>query len=258
MYHYFVKKNIMQKKIKVEIVIPIFNEELELENNISKLTSSLKKNLSRYNWYITIADNASTDHSLEIAKKLAKKYPYVGFIHLSQKGRGRAVKKTWRESKADVLVYMDVDLSTDLKSLVPLISSLTKGFDIAIGSRLLSSSKVLNRPLKREILSRGYNILIKLFFRTHFSDAQCGFKGVTKKMVNNLIPYIKDNAWFFDSELLILGEKLDYKIFEVPVLWVDNPGSTVRVLKTVYGDLAGLWRLFWERPWRKIIRKDKE
>ena len=133
-----------------------------------------------------------------------------------------------------------------------MLVALKNGFDISIGSRLLPKSKVVKRPLKREILSRVYNILIHLLFDVHFSDAQCGFKAVTKRVVKRLIPHIRDNAWFFDSELLIVGEKSGYKIFEEPVYWVDNPGSTVRVLGTVTGDLKGLWRLFTTRPWEKI------
>ena len=243
----------MAKKHKIEVVIPIYNEEEELAANIKKLYAFLNKKLTSYYWHITIADNASTDGSLTIAKKLSKDLSHVGYIHLDQKGRGRAVKKAWRKSSADILVYMDVDLSTDLNNLPPLIAALSKGYDIGIGSRLLPASKVIRRPLKREILSRGYNILIKLFFQTRFSDAQCGFKGVTRRVVDKLIPKISDNAWFFDSELLIVGEKMGYKIYEEPVRWFDNPGSTVRVLKTVTGDLAGLWRLFWTRPWRVIV-----
>ncbi len=239
----------MAKKISIEVVIPIYNEEEELEENVLKLYSFLKKQFTDYDWHICIADNASTDKSLSIAKKISKKYSRIGYIHLNQKGRGRAVKEAWKKSQADILVYMDADLSTDLKNLPPMINALTKGSDIGIGSRLLPASRVVSRPLKREILSRGYNILIKLFFQTHFSDAQCGFKAVTKRVVKELLPKIIDNAWFFDSELLIVGEKLDYSIYEQPVKWVDNPGSTVRVLKTVYGDLSGLWRLYWTRPW---------
>ncbi len=245
----------MAKRYSLKIVIPIYNEEAELETNITKLHSFLKNNLKIYNWHITIADNASTDRSLVIAKKLTKIYPEISYMHLAKKGRGRAVKKVWRESKDDILAYMDADLSTNLSNLPPLLSALTSGYDIAIGSRLLSQSSVAKRPLKREILSRGYNILIKVFFGITFSDAQCGFKAVTKRVVKVLVPNIKDNAWFFDSELLIIGEKLGYKIYEEPVVWVDNPGSTVRVLKTVYGDLSGLWRLFWDRPWNQLKKK---
>lgn len=240
----------MVKQSFVEVVIPVYNEEKELKENTLKLYSFLKRNFKKYRWQITIADNASTDGTLKIAKALSKQYSRIKYIHLSFKGRGRAVKKAWQESKADVVSYMDVDLSTDLSNFLPLVNSLIKGkYDIAIGSRLLPDSQVIARPLKREILSRGYNLIIKLLFQVGFSDAQCGFKAVTKQVVKNLLPLIKDDAWFFDSELLIVGEKLGYKIYEQPVKWVDNPGSTVRVLKTVFGDLKGLLRLFITRPW---------
>lgn len=242
----------MGKKTSVEIVIPVYNEEMELEDNIGKLHSFLTKHLSSFPWHITIADNASTDASFSIAKKLSKKYPEVGVFHLPEKGRGRAVKAVWSESRADILAYMDVDLSTRLESIDPLITALAQGYDIAIGSRLLPTSTVVKRPLKREILSRGYNLLIKLLFSTKFSDAQCGFKGITRKAAGNLLPYIADNEWFFDSELLIISEKLGYKVYEEPVYWVDNPGSTVRVLKTVTGDVKGLLRLWLTRPWKGI------
>lgn len=240
------------KKYSVEIVIPIYNEEEELTRNITKLHSFAKSELSVYDWSITIADNASSDNSFAEAKKLARSKSLIKCLHLDKKGRGRAVKKAWRQSASDILIYMDVDLSTDLKSLLPLIHSLEKNYDIALGSRLLTGSRVINRPIKREILSRIYNILIKVFFKVHFSDAQCGFKGVTRNVVDKLIPFIKDDAWFFDSELLIIGEKVGLKIYEEPVRWIDNPGSTVRVLSTITGDLSGLWRLFWERPWKKL------
>lgn len=243
------------KKKSVEIVIPIYNEEKELAGSIGKLYSFAVQKLTSYNWHITIADNASTDKSFQFAQKLSRTKPHLGCLHLDRKGRGRAVKKAWRESGADVLIYMDVDLSTDLKSLLPLIRALENRYDIGIGSRLLPRSQVVNRPLKREILSRIYNILIKTFFRVHFSDAQCGFKGVTREVVNKLLPYIKDDAWFFDSELLIVGEKDGFKIYEEAVRWVDNPGSTVRVLSTVRGDLEGLWRLFIEKPWKNLRLK---
>lgn len=245
----------MAKKSSVEIVIPIYNEEEELSTSIRKLHAYLTKNLSSYKWNITIADNASIDNSLAIANNLGKTLLHISVVHINQKGRGKAVKKVWLKSNCNYLIYMDVDLSTDLLSLKPLISSLENGYDIAIGSRLLPESKVSQRPLKREILSRVYNILIKIGFQTNFSDAQCGFKAMTKRAAHQLLPRIADNAWFFDSELLIVAEKSGYRIFEVPVKWVDNPGSTVRVLGTVKGDLLGLWRLICTRPWRSESKK---
>jgi len=240
------------KKSSVEVVVPIFNEEKELADSVKKLRSYLSKNLTSFKWHITIADNASTDNSLSIAKSLAKTLSGVGFLYLPEKGRGRAVKTAWGKSACDYLAYTDVDLSTDLKNLPPMLHALSNGYDIAIGSRLLAQSKVVKRPLKREILSRGYNILIRFLFGVRFSDAQCGFKAVTRRVVKELIPYIVDDAWFFDSELLIVADKSGYKIYEEPVYWIDNPGSTVRVLGTVTGDLMGLWRLITTRPWRKI------
>ncbi len=239
-----------EKKLKVEIVLPVYNEEKELEEHTLRLRDFLKRALFGFSWQITIADNASTDKTPEIGRQLAEAYDGVAFFRLGEKGRGRAVKKAWAESGADILAYMDIDLSTDLKHFPPLIKSLTDDYDIAIGSRLLPGAIVKGRTLKREIISRTYNFLIKSIFWIKFSDAQCGFKAITKKVAFNLIPKIQDNEWFFDSELLIVGEKSGYKIYEEPVTWVDNPGSTVRVLGTIQGDLKGLWRLFCQRPWK--------
>lgn len=233
----------------VDIVVPVYNEEVELEENIKKLRSFLLENLKNYNWKIIIADNASTDKTLAIAKKLSYDLSAVSFLHLDQKGRGRAIKKAWGESKADFVAYMDVDLSTDLAHFPNIIKALNNGYDIAIGSRLLPKSKVIGRTLKREIISRCYNLMIKLAFFTKFHDAQCGFKAATRKVVDNLFPILEDNEWFLDSEMLIVGEKAGYKIFEEPVKWVDNQGSTVKVMKTARGDIDGLVRLFLKRPW---------
>lgn len=235
----------------VDIVIPVYNEEEELENNIYNLKDFLERNLSGWQWQIVIADNASIDKTPEIGKKIASKNPQIKYLRLPQKGRGRAIKKAWGESKADVRAYMDVDLSSQLKHFPPLINSLINGYDIAIGSRLLPKSVVKGRTLKRDIISRCYNLLIKLLFFTKFSDAQCGFKAVTREVANKLVKNLVDNEWFLDSELLILGEKSGYKIYEEPVTWIDNPGSTVKVMKTASGDLKGLWRLFKTKPWRK-------
>lgn len=235
---------------RVEIAIPIYNEERELEHNILKLYNFCQKNLKNYVWHIVIADNASEDKSPSIGQALAKKYQEVDYFYLADKGRGRAVKRVWLDYPADIYAYMDVDLSTDLSHFPALLEALNSGYDIAIGSRLLPESRVTNRTLKREILSRVYNALIKILFQTHFSDAQCGFKAITGQAARRLIPRIDDNDWFFDSELLIIGEKSGYKIYEEPILWIDNAGSTVRVLKTVTGDLQGLWRLWWTKPWQ--------
>jgi len=240
------------KKPKVEITIPVYNEEEELEKNITILSNYCEKNLSMYDWHITIADNASTDNTPVIAATFAKKNSRISLLRLEQKGRGRAVKKSWSNSHADFCVYMDLDLSTDLFHLPTLIKALQKGYDIAIGSRLAKGAKVEGRTIIREITSRALNFFfIQIFFNTHFTDAQCGFKAVTKNVVENLIPKIQDNSWFFDGELLIVGEKSGYKIYEVPVHWVDNPGSTVRLMTTIFGDIKAMSRLLITKPWQK-------
>jgi glycosyltransferase involved in cell wall biosynthesis len=238
-------------KHTVEITIPVYNEEEELEKHILKLCDYCQANLDKYEWKITIADNASSDNTPIIASKLSKLNPQISLFRLEEKGRGRAVKRAWSSSGSDFCCYMDLDLSTDLKHLPNLLSALENGYDIAIGSRLAKGAKVEGRTVLREITSRTLNFFfIKFWFRTHFTDAQCGFKAVTREVVNELIPDIKDNDWFFDGELLIVGEKRGYKIFEEPVHWVDNPGSTVRLVSTITGDIKVMWRLLRTKPWK--------
>ncbi len=244
------------KKNKVEIVIPVYNEENELESNINKLFEFCKKNLNSLDWHITIADNASSDNTPVVASKLTKLSSSISHFRLEQKGRGRAVKRVWSQSKADYYVYMDLDLSTDLVHLPNIIKALENGYDLAVGSRLSEGSVVEGRTWVRELTSRTLNFLfIQIFFQTHFTDAQCGFKAVTRNVVDNLIPYMRDNGWFFDGELLIVAEKSGYKIYEEPVHWVDNPGSTVRLISTIWGDIKVMWRLMRERPWVKLKKK---
>lgn len=245
----------MQKKVAV--VIPVYNEELDLPRNIPVLHEFLKDNLKKLAWEIIIADNGpSKDRTKEVSRALEKKFSGVRYICIPRPARGGALNEIWSTAKADYLAYMDMDLSSDLKYFPKLISALENGADIAIGSRLARGSKVYGRTLTREIMSRGYNILIKLFFWTSFKDAQCGFKAITKSAALTLLPHIEDRAWFFDSELLIVGEKSGFKVAEVPIVWRDDPNSTVKVAKTAWGDIRGLWRIFWSQPWKKI-KNDK-
>ncbi len=238
------------RKPTLNAVIPVYNEEKELADSVRKLVSFLDSNLKDFAWRIVIADNASTDATYEIATSLARKHPQVKAEHLTEKGRGRAVKFVWQKYKSDVNAYMDVDLSTDLKHFPPLVRSILKGADIAIGTRNARGANVQGRNLLRTITSKVYIFLIKLFFWVHFSDAQCGFKAVSRRVVDEVVPTVVDNDWFFDTELLVLAEKSGFTIYEEPVTWIDNPGSTVRVLKTAQGDLEGLWRIFVTKPWQ--------
>ncbi len=227
----------------VEVVIPVYNEEKDLPRSIASLHGFLERHLP-YKWRILVADNGSTDSTLTTAQRLSQEYPRVACLHLEQKGRGRALLKAWLQSDADIVSYMDVDLATDLEAFPKLVDAIAKeGYDIAIGSRLLPGAQVINRTLKREITSRSYNLLIKAMFLVRFRDAQCGFKAISHKAAQRLLPLIKDRGWFFDSELLILAEKNGYRTKEVPVKWTDDPDSRVNVVKTAYGDLKGLLRL---------------
>ncbi len=242
----------MDKKPKLNIVLPVYNEEEELAEHTETLIRYLKSDLKDFSWIITIADNASTDKTLTVANKLSKKYSEVTVLHMDQKGRGRAVKAAWLGTAADIHCYMDIDLSTDLKHLPALVRSLIRGYDISIGTRNAQGSRVYGRSLLRTITSKAYILMIKSIFFVQFSDAQCGFKAITNEAAKKILPLLKDDEWFFDSELLIVAEKLGYRIYEEHVTWIDNPGSTVRVVKTAQGDIEGLLRLFWQRPWRKV------
>lgn len=226
----------------VNVTIPVFNEEVRLAASMPKLHWFLCEHC-RFPFEIVIADNASTDRTLEVARSFADTHQTVRVMHLAEKGRGRAVKHSWSASRADILSYMDVDLSTDLAAFPPLIEALHGGsYDLAVGSRRLKSS-LTTRGLKREIISRCYMLLVKILFQTKFSDAQCGFKAITRSAATALLPLVEDNGWFMDTELLILAEKLGYRIFDLPVRWVDDPDSRVRIWSTALGDIKGLVRV---------------
>jgi len=225
----------------IDIVIPVYNEERALPRSVVILAEFLRDNL-RSPWQIIIADNASTDGTRSVSEMLCEKYAGINYLHIPQKGRGRALKAAWLDSKADIVSYMDVDLATDLAHFPELIKSLEEGYHVAIGSRLSKGSRV-TRGFKREFVSRGYNLLIRSMFFTGFQDAQCGFKAMTRRAAEEIVTKIENNNWFFDTELLILAEKNGYRIKEVPVKWTDDPDSRVRIARTAYEDLKGLLRL---------------
>jgi len=225
----------------VDIVIPAYNEEKQLPRSILILHNFLKQHLTNP-WSIVIVDNGSSDQTLSVAEMLSNKYSGVTYIHIPQKGRGRALRHAWLESKADIVSYMDVDLSTNLVHLPKLVEAIEEGSTIAVGSRLTNGSRV-KRSLKREIISRAYNLLIRSLFRTRFHDAQCGFKALSRSTARIILPLVQNNEWFFDSELLIIAAKSGLEIREIPVDWVEDPDSRVRILSTAWEDIKGLLRL---------------
>ncbi len=229
--------------MKLLVTIPVYNEEKALPVSIPALHAFLREHLADYDWTIEIADNASIDRTPEVSRKLTGEFDRVQYLRLEQKGRGRALKKSWTESDADIVSYMDVDLSTNLESFPPMVHALAhEGYDIGTGSRLMKGANT-KRSFKRELISRTYNLMVKAMFFTRFSDAQCGFKAVTRQVVNVLLPHIEDNVWFFDSELLIIGEKSGYRIFDVPVKWIEDLDTRVKIVKTATDDIKGLLRV---------------
>ena len=227
---------------RLDVVIPVYNEEVALPVCVRRLHAHLVEALP-YSFRITIADNASTDATLDTAHRLAAELPGVRVVHLAQKGRGRALSTVWSRSDAEVLAYMDVDLSTDLGAFLPLVAPLLSGHsDIAIGSRLARGSRVV-RGMKREVISRCYNLLLRMSLRARFSDAQCGFKAIRAEVARQLLPVVEDTGWFFDTELLVLAERLGLRIYEVPVDWVDDPDSRVDIVATAVADLRGILRV---------------
>jgi glycosyltransferase involved in cell wall biosynthesis len=225
----------------VEVVIPVYNEERDLPRSVDILTNFLRESLPNP-WKVVIADNGSTDNTLSLAETLCIKYGDVKCVHIPQKGRGRALRQVWMASSADIVSYMDVDLSTDLVHFPQLVRAIEEGSHIAIGSRLAKGSRV-ERSLKRELISRAYSALIRAMFFTPFRDAQCGFKAVDRNTARALVPLVKDNGWFFDSELLIIGASHGLRIKEVPVRWRDDPDTRVKIISTAWADLKGLLRL---------------
>ena len=227
----------------VDVVIPVLNEEHSLGRCIETLGAFLRDNLP-HEWRIVVADNGSTDATLAVATGFAESRPGdVGVIHLDERGRGRALKRAWRESTADVVSYMDVDLSTGLDAFPPLIAAITdEGCHLAWGSRLSQESQT-ERSFKREFISRSYNRIIRLGMGTHFRDAQCGFKAMSRAAADVLLPHIEDNGWFFDTELLVIAEKRGFRWKEIPVAWEEDPDTRVKVVKTALDDLRGLARL---------------
>jgi putative flippase GtrA len=233
------------KPLELEVVVPVYNEERTLALSVRRLHRYLSSSVP-LRWRILIADNASTDATPEIAASLALALNGVSVLRLEQKGRGRALRAAWSVSHARVVAYMDVDLSTDLRALLPLVSPLlTAHSEVAVGTRLAHGSRI-TRGAKREIISRAYNHLLRASLHARFTDAQCGFKAVRTDVLPELLDAVEDDSWFFDTELLIAAQRRGMRIHEVAVDWVDDPDSRVDILATALADLRGIARLMWQ------------
>jgi glycosyltransferase involved in cell wall biosynthesis len=228
--------------MRVNVTIPVYNEAATLEVNVRKVHKFLTSNFGS-DFEIVVADNGSTDASFPIAARLEGTLSQTRSVRLERKGRGGALRESWTSSGADLLTYMDEDLSTDLSAFLPLTNALAAdGFDLAIGSRVLSP-QLVKRGIRRELISRCYNLLVKTLCGVCFTDAQCGFKGIRAEAARVLLPLVDDDEWFFDTELLILAEKLGYRICDCAIQWTDDPTSSVKIAETAWKQLRGLIRV---------------
>jgi glycosyltransferase involved in cell wall biosynthesis len=240
------------RQVSGEVVVPVYNEQDALPESIPALCAYLETYFP-YRWSVVIADNASTDATLAVAQGLAAGDPHVRVLHLEESGKGRAVKAAWSASEADIVAYMDVDLSTNLWSFLPLVAPLATGHsDVAIGSRLLKGA-IVTRQWKREVISRCYNLLRKAMFGNGFSDSQCGFKAVKRSVAQKLLPWVEDDKWFFDAELLLLAEERGYRVSEVPVDWIEDLDSRVDIPFAAYELVKGLLRVRTDRVHRQLF-----
>jgi glycosyltransferase involved in cell wall biosynthesis len=241
--------------IKVDVVIPVLNEAHVLAKSVSTVWEFLRDNL-KYRWKIIIVDNGSTDGTSDVAGKLTEKFRDVELICLDVKGRGRALREAWQRSSADVVLYTDVDLSTELAALPKLVDALVlEGYDISTGTRLARGANT-KRCFKRELTSRAYNLIVKCILLTKFSDAQCGFKAVTRDVVKTIVPQVKDQGWFFDTELMVLAEKQGRRIKDIPVTWIEDDDSRVKIIQTAFQNIKGLLRLRWLLLKKLFIKPD--
>jgi glycosyltransferase involved in cell wall biosynthesis len=225
----------------VDVVIPVYNEEKILPQSIGTLVAFLRENV-RLPWRVLITDNASIDRTQEVSHGLSAQYPEVDYIRIPRKGRGGALKQVWLDSPAKYLTYMDVDLSTNLHAFPEMLRKLETGDHIVIGSRLRHDANT-TRSFKREVISRTYNLIVKAFFRTRFTDAQCGFKGIRRETADLLLPHVEDIKWFFDTELLVMAEKSGHRIGEVAVEWIEDLDTRVKLVRTIYDDMMGIFRM---------------
>ncbi|MEO8198924.1 MAG: dolichyl-phosphate beta-glucosyltransferase [Gemmatimonadota bacterium] len=240
----------LQKPL-VDLVFPVLNEAHVLEKSVTAVRQFLAEHPS-WRWRVVVVDNGSTDGTDRVAQELVARFDNVRFVQLPQRGRGRALRHAWTQSDADVMCYTDVDLSTELAALPKMVRAILEdGYDLSTGSRLMRESRT-QRGFKRDFISRSYNVFIKCVLFTSFSDAQCGFKAVSKEAVAGLVPQIKDQSWFFDTELLVLAEKQGYRIKDIPVIWIEDDDSRVKIVKTAWEDIKGVFRLRW-KLWRQMF-----
>lgn len=224
----------------IEIILPVYNEEKILKKNVLKVKQFFDKYCK--NFLIVIVDNGSTDHTYEIAESLQNEYSNIAAFRLKEKGRGRALRFRILNSPFPFIGYMDIDLSSNLSCLLRMYEELSRGYDIVIGSRLLPGAEV-QRSLIRRFLSTGYSFLVQCILNLPYKDYQCGFKLFRRERILDLLTLIKNNNWFFDTELIYYAHNNKLRIKEIPVLWKERKRGKVRLIPTIVEDVLGIVRL---------------
>lgn len=241
----------------LEINIPVYNEEIDIPKNIPFLYDFCQKNLQNYDWKIVVVDNASKDTTWSKINELSEKHPEkISGLKLDRKGRGWALRNAWKSSRAEYVSYMDVDMSSDINYFPKMLALLDNGYDMIVGSRNKKQSQVIGRTLLRKIISKTYITLVKIIHQTKVSDTQCGFKALRRESFLKIEPLIENNLWFFDSEMIIIMEKAGFKITDIPIKWVDDRNTTVKIMKDSWEEFSGLIRLFINKPWKKLKTKN--
>ena len=210
--------------MKLLIVIPAYNEEQLIASTVRRVVEFVSAYF-KDEWHLVIADNQSTDQTPAIGQRLAQQYPRVSYLAVSRRGKGAAIRAGWQHFSADIYCFMDADLATDLSALPALIDGIIEGNDVVIGSRFHPQAQV-KRSMIRKLFSWGYRLVLRLLVGLKIKDAPCGFKAINSRIKENLLPQVQNDQWFFDSELLILADRLGYKIKEIPVRWRDPREGT--------------------------------
>jgi glycosyltransferase involved in cell wall biosynthesis len=232
-------------KMLVSVVLPAYNEADKLDGAVAKVSQALKE--TGYGFEIIIAEDGSTDGTAERAEELTQKYPFVRHIHREKRlGRGTALNNAFSQCSGDVLVYMDLDLATDLKSIKPLIDAITvEGYDLSTGSRMLPESKV-ERTRSRSISSKTYNFLVRQMLGSKVRDHQCGFKAFKREPLLKLLGEVEAAHWFWDTEIIVRAYRHGYKVKEIPVEWKSGKDTKVNLLKDSSSMFWQIMKLWWK------------
>ncbi|WP_226012369.1 flippase-like domain-containing protein [Halomicrobium salinisoli] len=233
--------------VEVSVVLPAYNEEETLEETVEVTLSTLASFLPDGRFEVIVAEDGCEDRTPEIADRLAGEDERVRHVHSDERlGRGGALEYAFRRAEGSTLVYFDTDLATDMRHLEELVESIRSGeYDVATGSRWLPENPA-DRPPRRAVSSRGYNVLVRLFLRSDLKDHQCGFKAFDRDALFDLLDGVEDEHWFWDTEVLVRAQREGYRVREFPVDWTPKGDSKVDLVRDVFGMGSQIVRTWWQ------------